>query len=486
MRLLLDPRRVPEPRVTGCRMSDYRRSSRATHLVAVLCVLAGCTAEQPPPYAVLSTTPDELWRFIEQAVRAELQPLLSKIQSQMDALDSRLESRVDALDSRFEARVDALDSRLVVLDSRVDALTFRLLEDSQTPQLDGLVSRVTSQKLQSDMLTDKVNGQKSLLDGLLAKVDDRTLQMDELAAKVDSQKSDCDELAGRLNRQESQVTEVVIDLDSQQSQLTALSATASSERVRLDSGMNQTASLQARVDQVAARLERVESRGRSDTTVSFPRDCSEVSAGAQSSIHLIQPGTDRSQPPVAAYCDLHKDGGNWTVIQRRANKQPRQDFELGWAAYREGFGELDAEFWWGLDHMWTMTSARDRRYELHVTLEDFDDEARHAVYQGFRVSSEADGYRLTLGTYSGDAGDSLGYHANRKFSTHDRDHDSNSANCAQRYKGAWWYGSCYQSNLNGLYQGNPASDENGIAWQAWRGTTYSMRSVEMKIRPRTT
>ena len=105
--------------------------------------------------------------------------------------------------------------------------------------------------------------------------------------------------------------------------------------------------------------------------MSSRRECSDLPAGSPSGVYLLQPGLDGSAR-VAAFCDLDTDGGNWTIIQRRADSQPRQDFYLHWAAYREGFAELDAEFWWGLNNMWMVTAARDRRYELRINMEDFD------------------------------------------------------------------------------------------------------------------
>ena len=58
---------------------------------------------------------------------------------------------------------------------------------------------------------------------------------------------------------------------------------------------------------------------------------------------------------------------------------------------------------------------------------------------------------FTLGT----VGDSLSYHDSYPFTTKDQDNDKSKYNCADIQKGAWWYKSCYTSNLNGIYyQGN--------------------------------
>jgi len=73
-----------------------------------------------------------------------------------------------------------------------------------------------------------------------------------------------------------------------------------------------------------------------------------------------------------------------------------------------------------------------------------------------------------------------------QFTTKDQDNDMANGNCAQSYKGAWWYNACHKANLNGLYLGRPhASFANGINWHAWRGHYYSLKRAEMKIKPAT-
>ena len=61
----------------------------------------------------------------------------------------------------------------------------------------------------------------------------------------------------------------------------------------------------------------------------------------------------------------------------------------------------------------------------------------------FRVEDEDKGYLLNIGGYFGTAGDSMtngSYSVNgMKFSTHDRDNDLCSCNCAQAWTGGWWF-----------------------------------------------
>ena len=80
-------------------------------------------------------------------------------------------------------------------------------------------------------------------------------------------------------------------------------------------------------------------------------------------------------------------------------------------------------------------------------------------------------------------GNSLSYHNNRQFSTKDRDNDNViEINCAALHHGAWWYGICYNSNLNGKYFRGGKVNQDGIVWYHWK-RFHSLKRVNMKIRP---
>ncbi|XP_043209565.1 techylectin-5A-like [Amphibalanus amphitrite] len=298
-----------------------------------------------------------------------------------------------------------------------------------------------------------------------------------------------DQLWTFLERVERKVSisvskEVSARLDGLQ---TRLKSHVNSITRRLDGQEEQLGRLGAQLGNLSERVDDASRQGSVAPGVSqtFPRDCSDLPAGTTSGAYLLQPGLDRSVPPTPAYCDLESDGGGWTVVQRRDDIPPREDFYRGWQDYKQGFGEFDGEFWWGLESLWRMTSPRDRRYELRVDLWDFDGSTRHAVYSNFRVASEIQGYALTIGNYTGDAGDSLSFHRGMQFTTNDVDNDIHEANnCAHSHEGAWWYKNCHRSNLNGRYLGRTTpSKANGVSWFDWRGHDYSLKTVTMKIRP---
>ena len=110
--------------------------------------------------------------------------------------------------------------------------------------------------------------------------------------------------------------------------------------------------------------------------------------------------------PIQVLCDMTTDGGGWTVFQRRLDGSV--DFYLDWESYRNGFGDLNGEFWLGNDNLHRLTAADD--VTLRVDLEDFDGNKPYAEYTTFKVADEADKYRLSIGEYSGTAGDSIAVH----------------------------------------------------------------------------
>ena len=133
------------------------------------------------------------------------------------------------------------------------------------------------------------------------------------------------------------------------------------------------------------------------------------------------------------------------MFQRR--RDGSENFYRGWADYENGFGNVKGEHWLGLKKISCLTSVAVKT-KLRIDLADFAGHSKFACYDHFHVGTPSTNYRLTIGGYQnwgiGAAGDSISIsgsacHNGMQFSTHDRDNDRSSINCAARWQGAWWY-----------------------------------------------
>ncbi|KAJ8285713.1 hypothetical protein GJAV_G00030080 [Gymnothorax javanicus] len=212
------------------------------------------------------------------------------------------------------------------------------------------------------------------------------------------------------------------------------------------------------------------------------RDCLQAleEGHGTSGIYLVKP--ENANRLMQVWCDQRHDPGGWTVIQRRQDGSV--NFFRNWETYKQGFGNIDGEYWLGLDNIYWLTNQGN--YKLLVTLEDWSGRKVFAEYASFRLESEAELYKLRVGRYHGNAGDSLTWHNGKRFTTLDRDNDVYTGNCAHYQKGGWWYNSCAHSNLNGVwYRGGHYRSryQDGVYWAEFRGGAYSLKRVVMMIRP---
>ncbi|XP_023310073.1 angiopoietin-related protein 2-like [Anoplophora glabripennis] len=184
------------------------------------------------------------------------------------------------------------------------------------------------------------------------------------------------------------------------------------------------------------------------------------------------------------YCEIRDDGW-WTVVQRRDNYNVQNNFNVSWDNYKYGFGNLHRDFWMGNDFLSSLSN--NFSLTLRIELEDFENHSAWAEYNTFRISPEADNYRLTIGGYSGNATDSFSGHNDSQFSTYDKINDAapECCPCAVSYGGGWWFNRCFESNLNGIYYKRPNENDyfRGIIWEHWLGN-YSLKKTVMMVKSR--
>ncbi|PIK57556.1 hypothetical protein BSL78_05547 [Apostichopus japonicus] len=253
------------------------------------------------------------------------------------------------------------------------------------------------------------------------------------------------------------------------------------------------------------------------TCTSLPKDCYElyVSGTRSDGVYTIYP--DGWSSGIQVYCEMERNGGGWTVFQRRSSASA--DFYRGWSDYKNGFGNKNHDHWLGNKFIHSLTNQK--RYQLRIDLRDSGSSSFYAVYSTFRINNEADKYRLSVGSHSGNTGyDSLSDSNNKQFSTKDRDNDgSSSLDCAEKHRGAWWFhhrwdcrgyssafycrsycpgysyycyyfpvgsdncANCTDSNLNGDYDGSTRGTY--MLWFSYSLNSYgySIQYTDMKIRP---
>uniref|UniRef100_A0A3Q3VX34 Fibrinogen C-terminal domain-containing protein n=1 Tax=Mola mola TaxID=94237 RepID=A0A3Q3VX34_MOLML len=228
------------------------------------------------------------------------------------------------------------------------------------------------------------------------------------------------------------------------------------------------------------------------------RDCSELfdRLSPPSGFYRIRP--KHHQEPFLVYCDMD-DGGGWTVFQKR--RHGRVDFNRDWVDYRDGFGDFkqrNDEFWLGNEYIYSLLS--EGKNLVKIDLMDWEGEKNYALYENFRITNEADKYRLQYKVYSGKAGDALTGGrgmveqwstclSGMQFSTRDHDNDRFlQGSCAQENMAGWWFNRCHIANLNGKFYRTgtyKAEYDNGVVWGTWKGLWYSLRHTTMKVRPLT-
>ena len=325
-------------------------------------------------------------------------------------------------------------------------------------------------KNQADMQTVS----NLLLENNTAAVDKIEATQTRIASTLFQVEAAQDQMANTQNQMANTLTQI----ETSQVQMAKTLIEIATTQTQMTNTFNQVVNL---LDRQGQHLENMTLMLNSVVSVLLPprsaNDCNEIHSRGVFSIrrYTISP----SNCPISfdVRCDMDTDGGGWTIFQNRFNGAV--DFFRGWDDYERGFGSVDGEYWKGLSQIHCMTQSGN--WQLRIDMEAFDGGTAYAVYDSFSVGDASSYYRLTIGAYSGTAGNSLAQHNNRAFSTKDRDNDNDRRDCANEFKGAWWYHACHDSNLNGLYLGPTGNSNTGNRWASWK-VRRSLKRTEMKMR----
>ncbi|XP_050093415.1 angiopoietin-related protein 1-like [Anopheles aquasalis] len=238
-------------------------------------------------------------------------------------------------------------------------------------------------------------------------------------------------------------------------------------------------SVEDKVQRIEDKLQGVEDKQTNENLKSLTVDgssCKNVPSKL-SGTYLIR--VKNNSEPFEVYCEQKSFGGGWIVFQFRYDGS--EDFYRGWNEFRDGFGDVNDEFWLGLEKVHQITNGR--KHELIVELKDFSGTYKYARYDAFEIGSESEQYVLKeLGKHTGTTGDAMFYNSKgRKFSAKDRDIDESSYfHCAQYLEGAWWHSTCTLSHLNGRYMTSQICDV--MFWRHFQGDCQVLSYSRMMIR----
>ncbi|GFN82641.1 fibrinogen-related protein 3.2 [Plakobranchus ocellatus] len=395
-------------------------------------------------------------RDIEEKIEDKILSFERRVEGKMDSVVTDIRNQIHTLENRMEDKIGRQVDTLYQLQAKVSAMNE---DDACSKSEDALDKRFSA-------LTRELNDARENAVGvILDYIDARFLRSEmrltnNLTDSITEVISSNDVLKGSLDKM---VSSQMMSIDSIRKLETSIhNITSAIEPSKLLSQINNT----------------MMNKNFESSMIDYlmPSDCTRGMPIPPSSYpfpHPVVYPRGKGGQDLPYLCDMFTDGGGWIVIQRRLTGNV--DFYRDWATYKKGFGTFDDEFWLGNERIHALTSSGT--WDLRVDLK-YKGKKAFAQYKNFLIESESSQYRLRIGSYSGNAGDSLTYHNGQKFSTFDKDNDVDNGSCAQSQEGAWWYRKCDYVDLNSKWNGG---NNKGLEWYKLAGQDSASFS-EMKIR----
>jgi len=157
-------------------------------------------------------------------------------------------------------------------------------------------------------------------------------------------------------------------------------------------------------------------------------------------------------------CDTKTDGGHWIVFQRRI--KDNINFTRNFNDYQWGFGDVDHDFWMGIEYIHRLCPDKTKPCELRIDVQMGGKEL-YSLFQNFTLTGAWDHYTLHINeTPEGDLPNLLEDSNEKAFSTFDTAQDIVHSPCARLNGGGWWYGpNCLTGKLNQEFDGTVSYTE---------------------------
>ncbi|XP_065356011.1 angiopoietin-related protein 2-like [Calliphora vicina] len=330
-----------------------------------------------------------------------------------------LKTRLDPLTDNSKNKQEYVDKQSFdELKTQLDVLT-----DNFKAKQQNVESKMEKLESQQKILVQEISDMKGNYSNLLDELNTVTLSEKRLKEKYNDLEENYLELIKNKETESKSNNDLKLRMDNITTQLSSFIASEAYDKKPL---------FDVRVDQIP------EFKKEHCQPDSEPIDCKSATKCTQKSgfYKIYLPGNKAKQ--IMVFCDMEIAGGNWMHILRRIDGS--ENFTRRWSDYVNGFGNVEGEYWIGLENLNALTNNNGRQ-QLYVHVEVSSGVSSYALYNNFLVGAATEIYKLkSLGKYDGTAVDGMSLYVEQKFSTIDYDNDgSNNLNCADSRKGGWWY-----------------------------------------------
>jgi len=333
-----------------------------------------------------------------------------------------------------------------------------------------------------DEQSETIVNQNETLVQLIEKLLDLKNQLIEQNETLVEQTNKLEEQNNKLEEQNNKLEEQNNKLEEQNNKLEEQNNKLEEQNNRLEEQKNK---LEEQIIEIANQSKKIDEFQNKLLFRTLPKSCKDIKDSHPSSVSGIYE-IEIDGEKLEVRCEMNSAAGGWTVFHNRYNGSV--NFNRRWTSFKQGFGDLNGEFWFGLKNLNKLT--KNSVNDLRVEMSSFDGRKKYAEYKEFKVGNATENYKLSFkeGSYSGDAGDSLNYHNGKEFSTSDTDNDEYfRGNCAALWGGANWWGYCGHNNINGKYGGN---GDIGIEFMWWHhfdnfgyNSSMALKTMTLMFRP---